>query len=191
MGGAGDAGAHASHLSFHQPELGLLVVGDALHADDVGWLNVALDGPEAAEAALGTVEALSRLDVRLAFSGHGPVITDPPTAFAAARSRYERMQADPERAGSHACKRILAFALMIHDGIPLERLDDYLTGSGWLQDHAALVFATTAEALAADLLADLRRVGAVDERDGRLVCRTPHERPPSGWRAPDYPRDWQ
>lgn len=180
-----------SHLSFHQPELGLLVVGDALHADDVGWLNVALDGPEAAETALATVEALSRLDVRLAFSGHGPVITDPPAAFAAARSRYERMLADPVRAGSHACKRILAFALMIHDGIPLERLDAYLAGCGWLQDHAARVFATTAQALAADLLADLRRVGAVEERDGRLVCRTPHERPPGGWRAPDLPRDWR
>jgi glyoxylase-like metal-dependent hydrolase (beta-lactamase superfamily II) len=179
------------HLSFHQPDLGLLVVGDALHADDVGWLNVALDGPGAAEVALGTVEALSRLGVRLAFSGHGPVITDPAAAFAAARSRYERMLADPERAGSHACKRILAFALMIHDGIPLERLDAYLTGRGWLRDHAARVFATTPEALAADLVADLRRVGAVAEHEGRLVCRTPHERPPGGWRAPDFPRDWR
>ena len=167
------------------------MVGDALHADDVGWLNVALDGPEAAEAALRTVEALSRLDVRLAFSGHGPAITDPPAAFEAARSRYERMRADPERAGSHACKRILAFGLMIHDGIPLERLEAYLAGCGWLRDHAARVFATTPEALAADLLTDLRRAGAVAERDGRLVCRTPHERPPGGWRAPGHPRDWR
>src|SRR5690606_34522807 len=109
----------------------------------------------------------------------------------AARSRYERMQADPERAGSHACKRILAFALMIHDGIPLDGLDAYLTGCGWLQDHATRVFGTTAEALAADLLADLRRVGAVDERDGRLVCRTPHERPAAGWDAPAFPRGWR
>jgi len=174
-----------THLSFHQPETGLLVAGDALHAGDVGWLNVALDGPQAAEAALQTVEALSRLPVRLALSGHGPPITDPPAAFAAARSRYEWMEADPERAGRHACKRILAFALMIHGGIPL------LAGRAWLHDHAARVFGVSAQSLAADLLADMHRAGAVEERDGRLVCRTPHERPAAGWRrAPGYPRDW-
>ena len=179
------------HLSFHQPDLRLLVVGDALHADDVGWLNVALDGPEAAETALRTVDALSSLDVRAAFSGHGPAITDPPATFEAARARYERMRADPERAGIHACKRILAFALMIHDGIPLDRLEAYLTDQRWLQDHAARVFDTTADALAADLLANLRRAGAVGERDGRLVCRTPHERPAAGWGAPAFPREWR
>ncbi|MGD9571352.1 MAG: MBL fold metallo-hydrolase [Thermoleophilia bacterium] len=180
-----------AHLSLHQPEHGLLVVGDALHADDVGWLNVALDGPEVAETALATVEMLAGLDVRVAFSGHGPAITDPPAAFAAARSRYERMLGDPVRAARHACKRIVAFALMIHDGIPREDVDAYLAGRAWLRDHAA-VLGITPEDLAADLLADLRRAGAIGERDGRLVCLTPHERPPPGWRAgPGYPRDWE
>lgn len=179
-----------THLSFHQPDLGLLVLGDALHADDVGWLNLALDGADAIASALRTVEELSRLHVRVALSGHGPAITDPPAAFAAARARYERMHADPQRAGRHACKRILAFALMIHGGIPLERLDAHLAGCAWLQDHAARVFGTTAAALAADLLADLRRAGAVGERDGRLICRTPHAAPPAGWRPPGYPGDW-
>jgi len=54
------------HLSFYQPEDGLLLLGDALHADDVGWLNLALDGLEAIDAALRTVESLSQLWVRLA-----------------------------------------------------------------------------------------------------------------------------
>jgi glyoxylase-like metal-dependent hydrolase (beta-lactamase superfamily II) len=179
------------HLSFHQPDLGLLVVGDALHADDVGWLNVALDGPGAVDDAIRTVEALARLHVRVAFSGHGPLIADPAAAFDAALARYERMRSDPGRAARHACKRILAFALMIHDGVPLDRVDAYLAGRAWLRDHATAVFGTTPEALAADLLADLRRAGAVGERDGRLVCRTPHERPSAGWREPPWPRDWE
>jgi glyoxylase-like metal-dependent hydrolase (beta-lactamase superfamily II) len=179
------------HLSFHQPDERLLVVGDALHADDVGWLNVALDGPAAIDDALRSVEALSRLPVRLAMSGHGPAITDPPAALAAAHARYERMRADPQRAAWHACKRILAFALMIHDGIPVGEIDGYLTGRPWLADHARAVLGTTSEALAADLLAEMRRAGAVDEQGGRLVCRTPSHRPPAGWRlGPGYPRDW-
>lgn len=180
-----------SHLSFHQPDEGLLVLGDAVHADDVGWLNVAVDGVEAIDDALRTVESLSRLSVRLALPGHGPAIADPPRAFAAAHARYERMRADPQRAGWHACKRILAFALMIHDGIARDDLDAYLTASPWLVDHAALVFGTSPESLAADLLAEMRRAGGVEVRDGRLVCRTPSHRPPAGWlRGPGLPRDW-
>jgi len=179
------------HLSFYQPEEELLLLGDAVHADDVGWLNVAVDGPEAIDDALRTVESLSRLPVRLALPGHGPAIEDPPRAFAAAHARYERMRADPQRAGWHACKRILAFALMIHDGIDRDDLKAYLTGSPWLVDHAAAVFETTPESLAADLLAEMHRVGGVEERDGRLRCRTPYNRPPTGWLGgPGFPRDW-
>lgn len=179
------------HLSFYQPDDRLLLVGDAVHADDVGWLNIALDGPAAIDDALRTVEALSRLPIRLALPGHGPAISDPPEAFAAAHARYERMRADPQRAGWHACKRILAFALMINDGIPRDDLDAYLTGRPWLVDHATTVFGTTAESLAAELAAEMHRAGAIRERDGRLFCRTPYHRPPTGWlRHPGYPRDW-
>lgn len=88
---------------------------------------------------------LSQLPVRLALPGHGPAISDPAKTFAAARSRYERMRADPQRAGWHACKRIFAFALMIHDGIPLGEVTSYLTSRAWLADHATAVFGTDAD----------------------------------------------
>jgi len=181
-----------SHLSFYQPDERLLVLGDAAHADDVGWINLALDGPGAIDTALQTIEELGRLPLRLALSGHGPAITDPPRTFAAAHTRLERMRADPQRAGWHACKRIFAFALMIHDGIPLDEATAYLTSRPWLVDHAATVFETTVEALCADLLAEMRRAGATEEREGRLVSRAPHHRPPAGWRrGPGHPRGWR
>ena len=40
------------HLSLWQPQERLLVVGDALSDYDVGWVNLALDGPDAAATAL-------------------------------------------------------------------------------------------------------------------------------------------
>ncbi|WP_217912742.1 MBL fold metallo-hydrolase [Miltoncostaea marina] len=178
------------HLSFHQPDERVLVLGDALHDDDVGWIDVALDGPAAIDAALRTVVSLAALAPRVALSGHGPVMADPPRAFAAAHARYERMRADPQRAAWHAMKRILAFALMIRDGVALDELDAYLVASPWLAGHAARVFATTPEALAADLLAEMRRAGAVEERDGRLRCRTPSHPPPPEWARPAPPRGW-
>jgi hydroxyacylglutathione hydrolase len=95
-------------------------------------------------------------------------------------------------AGWHACKRVFAFALMIHDGIPLDDVSAYLSGQPWLIDFATTVFNTTAEVFAAELLSEMRRSGAVEERDGRLVCLTPHHRPVAGWLwSPGYPREWR
>ncbi|ONH32065.1 hypothetical protein BL254_22295 [Protofrankia sp. BMG5.30] len=178
------------HLSFYEPQERLLVLGDAIHADDVGWLNLALDGPAAIDVALDTVARLSRLAVRTALPGHGGPILDPPAVFAAAHARYERMRADPQRAGWHACKRIFAFALMIRDGIPLDDVDTYLARQPWLVDHASKMFDTDAETLAADLLAEMRRTRAVEERGGRLHVRTPHHPPARDWLAGSPRRDW-
>jgi len=179
------------HLSFYQPDEQVLLLGDALHADDVGWINLVLDGPGAIGVALQSVERLAGLPVRCCLSGHGPLITDPPGAFAHARSRYERMLADPSRAAWHGMKRIFAYALMINDGMPLDGVTDYLTSRAWLIDYATRVLKVTPELLAEDLLAEMRRAKAVIERDGVLRAATPYTAPAPGWRTrPGAPRDW-
>jgi hydroxyacylglutathione hydrolase len=180
-----------THLSLFQPDEGLLIVGDALHDDDVGWINLVLDGPEALDDALRTVEAIATLQVRCALSGHGPLITDPPAACARAHERYTKMRRDPTRAAWHALKRIFAFALMIHDGLALDQVDSYLVQSAWLTDHAKSVFQTAPSILAKDLLTEMRRIGAVMERDGRLYPTTSYRRPVPGWRREaGYPEAW-
>jgi glyoxylase-like metal-dependent hydrolase (beta-lactamase superfamily II) len=179
------------HLSFYQPDEQLLLIGDVLHDDDVGWINLALDGPAAIGVAMQTVERLAALPTRYCLSGHGPRITDPPGAFARARSRYERMLADPQRAAWHGMKRTFAYALMISDGLPLDSVLSYLTSRAWLIDHATRVLQMTPERLAEDLLAEMRRAGAVIERDGVLYPATPYTPPAPGWRiGPGAPRDW-
>lgn len=177
------------HLAFFDHDSGVLIAGDAVHADDVGWVNLALDGPAAIDRSLRTLDTLARLPVRVAVTGHGRVIADPPAAIAAARERLEGMRADPAKAARHACRRILAFALMVHDGLPLDGLMERLAGSEWLTAHAREVFGTTPEALAADVVARLERAGAVERAGGRLWCRTPHTRPGAAWlRAAADPR---
>jgi hydroxyacylglutathione hydrolase len=180
-----------THLSLFQPDEGILIVGDALHDDDVGWINLALDGARAIEEALQTIESLASLPVRYAFSGHGPPITGPAAAFARARGRYEKMRNDPVRTAWHGLKRIFAYALMIYDGIPMKEVNAYLLGRDWLVDHARKVLNTDPETLAHDLLTEMRRIGAVVERDGRLFPTTAYRRPTSGWRhQPGFPAQW-
>ena len=178
-----------THLVLHQPEERLLLLGDALHAGDVGWVDLALDGPPALDAALQTVEALDALGARWAVSGHGPPIADPPAAFADAHRRYARMRSEPERAAWHACTRILAFALMIHD-VPWDRLQAYVASRPWLRAHAAHVLALAPEDLARDLVAHLHRSGAVGREGGRAVSRTPHVHPAPAWREASGATAW-
>jgi glyoxylase-like metal-dependent hydrolase (beta-lactamase superfamily II) len=180
-----------NHLSLFQPGQGILIVGDALHDDDVGWINLALDGPQALDDALRTVDMLAALPVRFAFSGHGPAITEPAAAFARARGRYEKMRADPARTAWHGMKRIFAYALMIFDGLPVAEIDAYLLQCAWLVDHAKIVLGTDPEALVRDLLREMRRIGAIIERDGKLYPTTAYRRPAPGWRRqPGFPEEW-
>lgn len=180
-----------NHLSLFQPDEGLLIVGDALHDDDIGWINLALDGPRAFDEALRSVETVAALPVRLALSGHGALITDPPAAFARAHERYTKMRSDPVRAAWHAVKRIFAYALMLYDGLPLEEVDSYLVERAWLVDYAANVLHATPAQLSRDLLTEMRRIGAIVEREGRLYPATTYRRPAAGWRrASGFPGEW-
>nr|WP_240451062.1 MBL fold metallo-hydrolase [Streptomyces sp. 11-1-2] len=49
------------HLALWQPEVRLLVVGDALSDYDVGRVNLALDGPDAAATALTSLKRIAGL----------------------------------------------------------------------------------------------------------------------------------
>jgi hydroxyacylglutathione hydrolase len=59
-----------------QPDARLLVAGDALSDYDVGWVNTALDGPEAAATALASLQRLAGLSPRMLIPAHGPIPAD-------------------------------------------------------------------------------------------------------------------
>jgi glyoxylase-like metal-dependent hydrolase (beta-lactamase superfamily II) len=114
------------HLSLWQPEEGLLVVGDALSDYDVGWVNLALDGHDAAATALASLQRLADLAAQVLLPAHGPIPADPATAFATALARAQRLVDDPAGAVWYGARRIFAFALMIRDGIPTHEVEPYL-----------------------------------------------------------------
>jgi len=161
------------HLSLWQPEERLLVVGDALSDYDVGWVNLALDGPGAASTALASLHRLADLQPRLLLPAHGPIPSDPSTAFATALRRAQRLVDDPAGAVWYGARRIFAFALMIRDGIPADAVEPYLHARAWLTDAARLL-GRPPEALAAELVDSMLRSGAVVRRHGRLHAAAEH-----------------
>ena len=75
---------HPGHLSLWQPDERLLAVGDALSDYDVGWVNLALDGPDAAATALASLHRLADLPRACCFPPTAPSPPTPAAALAAA-----------------------------------------------------------------------------------------------------------
>ena len=177
------------HLSLWQPEERLLVVGDALSSYDVGWVNLALDGPGAAATALASLHRMVDLAPRVLLPSHGPLPADPGAAFATAVRRAQRLVDDPDGAVWYGARRILAFALMIRGGIPTDEIEPYLLARAWLADAARLLRRAPGD-LAAELVAALVGSGAVVVRDGRLHAAAEHAAViPTTLRVP-YPHAW-
>jgi glyoxylase-like metal-dependent hydrolase (beta-lactamase superfamily II) len=177
------------HLALWQPEERLLAVGDALSDYDVGWVNIALDGPDAATTALASLQRLADLAPRVVLPAHGPIPADPAAAFAAALRRTQRLVDDPAGAVWYGARRVFAFALMIRDGIPADEVEPYLHARAWLTDAARLL-GRTPEALAAELVDTMLRSGAIVLRDGRLRAAAEHTHVAAESLRVPFPRAW-
>ena len=179
------------HISLFEPTTRVLIAGDAVHANDVGWLNPVLEGVDSLVRSIETIDRLRALAPSVSLSGHGPATIDPETAFQSARGRFERWLADPEASAWHAAKRILAYAAIIEGGIDRDQILTYLTESPWVIDFARSLFATTPIAFAKTLLADMLRSGGVVWRDRRLVAAVLHTPTDPSWpRSPTVPSQW-
>lgn len=177
------------HLCLWQPEERLLVVGDALSTYDVGWVNLALDGQDAATTALDSLQRLVALSPRLLLTAHGPLPADTGAALAKALQRAQRLVDDPQGAVWYGARRIFAYALMIRGGIPSGDVEGYLLDRAWLQD-AARQLSRDAEGLADELVTGMLSSGALVVREGRLRAAAEHSpvRPES--LEQPWPRQW-
>lgn len=182
-------GHTAGHLALWQPDERLVAVGDALSDYDVGWVNLALDGPDAATTAVQSLQRIVDLDARVLLPAHGPLPADTGTALATAVRRAQRLVDDHDGAVWYGARRILAYALMIRNGMPTAEVETYLLDRAWLSDAARLL-RTTPEALADELLATMLRNGTLVRRAGQLHAAAEHTPvEPSSLQVP-FPRAW-
>src|SRR5262245_35881586 len=63
------AGHSPGQVALFEDRSRVLIAGDAILAADVPWINPCLDGAEALEAAIDTVERIGRLGARVAVAG--------------------------------------------------------------------------------------------------------------------------
>lgn len=178
-------------IALYAPETGELACGDALHGDDVAWINPFREGAGALERALESLDRLASLPLRRAYSGHGPAIEQPQAALDRCRRRYEQWIREPQKIAWHACKRILTYALMLRPPLTEAEVRDYALSCPWFYDYSRHVFELDPQEFFAPLLAELVRAGALRVQDGRMIVQPAHHRPPPGWiDTPTRPKDW-
>lgn len=177
------------HLSLWQPEERLLIVGDAMSDYDVGWVNLALDGPDAAVTALHSIQRLADLNPRVILPAHGSIPADPAAAFAKALQRAQRLVDDPDGAVWYGARRIFGFALMIRNGIPSEEVEPYLHARAWFNDAARLLHRSQ-QTLAAELVDAMLHRGAVVYRDQRLYAAAEYTPVTANALRVGFPREW-
>lgn len=177
------------HLALWQPDERLLAVGDALSDYDVGWVNLALDGPDATATALNSVQRLADLAPRVLLPAHGPIPADTDVALTNALRRTKRLVDDPDGAVWYGARRIFAYALMIRDGIAVDAVEPYLLARAWLNDAARLL-RRSPEDLAAELIETMLRAGSIVLQDKNLRAAAEHTPvPPESLRQPP-PATW-
>jgi glyoxylase-like metal-dependent hydrolase (beta-lactamase superfamily II) len=182
-------GHTAGHISLYAADRQVLVTGDAVHSDDLGWIDPRRPG--VLDEADSTIATLAALPIAIAYSGHGPPTADPQAAFAAARRRLAGWRSAPERMAWHGVKRVFAYGLMVEDGLLEAEVVPYLLACPWFHDYAAYPFAMAPGEFAAQILREMLRAGAARWAEGRLIAGSPFVSPPKGWaKAPTEPALW-
>jgi glyoxylase-like metal-dependent hydrolase (beta-lactamase superfamily II) len=155
-------------LVFYNPEHRILISGDALWQNGYGFVMPKEVDPQAMPATRATLDMLARLDIRTVIPGHGEPFEDVASALERAFKRTEAFEADTLRTARHALKVVLMFALLDKQRLEAAELSAYVDRIEIYREFNQRFFRLPAAALAAMLLGDLERAGAIRVESGWL-----------------------
>ncbi len=180
------------HIALYEPREQVMICGDAVHANDVSWINPFREGAGALQRTMSTLDRIARLPLHRMFSGHGPAIESPLASIDVARQRYEQWLLHPEKVGWHACKRIFAYALMVRGGLQKHDVQSTLLSLPWFQDYSRFIFKQEPLAFIEPFLAEMLRSKAAAWQNDRLVALTAYVPPTDDWlKGPARPAQWE
>jgi glyoxylase-like metal-dependent hydrolase (beta-lactamase superfamily II) len=148
-------------LMFFEPSHRILISGDALWENGMGFVwpddgyNAHID---AAHEALATIE---RLDPAVVIPGHGRPFADARGSIANVRAKLAAFSKDPVKNARHVVKVMFVFALLDRQAMAVAEVADYLARIPCYRQMSERFLGMDAPALAAWLLPDLERAGAV------------------------------
>ena len=157
-------------LMFWEPTQRILITGDALWENGMGFVWPEEGANPYIEAALATLASIERLAPALVIPGHGKPFADAAGSVGAVRARLAAFQRDPAKNARHVVKVMFVFALLDRGRMALADVPEYLARVGCYRRMSERFLGRTPEALAGWLVEDLARSGAIRVTDGVLTA---------------------
>ena len=154
-------------LVYFAPQARVLIAGDALWENGMGFVWPE-DGPNPhIDAAFETLDAIERLAPAVVIPGHGPPFGEIGRSLATARSRLAAFSADPVKGARYAMKALFVYALLDKGSMAIADIAAYLGRVPCHRRLAERFLRREPKELAEWLVADLLRSGAVRLEGGR------------------------
>jgi glyoxylase-like metal-dependent hydrolase (beta-lactamase superfamily II) len=160
-------------LMFFEPCHGILVTGDALWRDGLGFVWPHEGSNPFVEAALETLDRIEALAPRFVIPGHGAPFADAAAAVGRARSRLAAFGADPRKTARHMVKVMLVFALLQRGSMPSGGVGEYVRRIPVYADINARFLGENLEILAQRTVSELLAAGAIRLVDGAYLPTMP------------------
>jgi glyoxylase-like metal-dependent hydrolase (beta-lactamase superfamily II) len=148
-------------LMFFEPSECILISGDALWENGLGFVWAHEPPNPFVEAAQSALDAIERLAPRVVVPGHGEPFADVAGALARARSRLAAFAGDPRRTARHMMKVMFVFSMLHRGGIALAEADGYVTRVPCYRDLDERFLGEGIDGLGTRLIADLVKAGAM------------------------------
>jgi glyoxylase-like metal-dependent hydrolase (beta-lactamase superfamily II) len=158
-------------LMFFEPRHGLLISGDALWSNGLGFVWPHEGHNPFIDAALATLDRIEELAPRVVLPGHGEPFGDVADAVTRARSRLLAFAADPRKTARHMMKVMLVFSLLHRGSLEAAAANDYVRGVPVYADLNARFLGEDPGTLGERLAGELAASGAV-RIEGRRIFPT-------------------
>ena len=152
-------------LMFFEPVNRILISGDALWHDGMGFVWPGEGADSAIAAARDTLATLESLEPAVVIPGHGEPFEDVAGSIATARSKLDAFERDPAKNARHVAKVMFVFALLDRGSMPLAEVAPYLERVPCYRAVAQFL-GHEPGAMAEWLVPDLERSKSVAVRDG-------------------------
>lgn len=153
-------------LMFFEPANRVLISGDALWENGMGFVWPEAGANPYIEAAREALDTIERLAPAVVIPGHGEPFTDAAGAVGRVRAKLDAFQRDPVKNARHVVKVMFVFALLDREAMPVEDVAAYVGRVPCYAKLSQRFLGLNPQALAEWLLPDLERTGAIAIADG-------------------------
>jgi glyoxylase-like metal-dependent hydrolase (beta-lactamase superfamily II) len=153
-------------LMFFEPVNRVLISGDALWENGMGFVWPEEGANPYIEAAREALAAIEKLAPAVVIPGHGEPFIDVAGALARVRSKLDVFERDPKKNARHVVKVMFVFALLDREAMPVDEVAAYVGRVPCYTRLSQRFLGMKPQALAEWLLPDLERTGAVAISEG-------------------------